>query len=300
MRLIRDMRGKDATRPIGGAVARLAARQHGVVARFQVRQLGASDDAIDRWVRDGRLHRLHAGVYAVGHTAVTQHERWMAAVLASGEGAVLSHASAAGLWDLAADNGVPHTTTSTGRRTRRGLRVHHSSLPPDEVTTRHRIPVTTPARTLLDLAATSTRKDLERAVRQAEFQRRADRDALERLLCRHPGKRGVARLRAVLDAVRPGEITKSDFEIAFLAFAERHRLPRPRTNYPAPWGEVDAAWPDRRLALELDSRRAHDSDGAFVRDRARDREALVAGWRVVRATHLDRGLARQLRALTKD
>ena len=294
------MRGELRSRRIGKAVARLASRQHGVIARFQLLQLGVSDDAIDRWIAAGRLQPLFRGVYAVGHRAVTEAGRWMAAVLASGDGAVLSHASAAALWELARDHGVAHTTTAGYAETRPGLRVHHSRLQDDEVTIRDRIPVTTPARTLLDLAAASTRKDLERALRQAEFHRRVDRDALERLLRRHPGKRGVARLRAVLDAVRPGEITKSDFEIAFLAFAERHRLPRPLTNYPAPWGEVDAAWPELRLALELDSRRAHDSDGAFVRDRARDREALVAGWRVVRATHLDRGLARQLRALTKD
>lgn len=268
-----------------------------MVARLQLLELGATRHVIEQRIRAGALHRLHAGAYAVGHRAVTQHGRWLAAVLASGPGAVLSHLSAAGLWELAVDTGVPHTTASTGRRTRRGLRIHHSPLQADEVTIRDGIPVTTPARTLLDLASTPDRQQLERALRQAEYHRRADRDELERLLRRHPGKRGVARLRAILSAVQPGEITRSNFEIAFLGFVRRHRLPRPLTNYQAPWGEVDAAWPEQRLALELDSRRAHDSDGAFVRDRRRDRAALLAGWRVVRATHLDRELAGQLRAL---
>lgn len=292
------MRGFGASRPIGQAVARLATRQHGVVTLSQLLEIGLSEDAIGRWVAGGRLHRLYQGVYAVGHRDVSKEGRWRAAVMASGDGAVLSHGSAAGLWELAADKGIPHTTTPTGNRTRRGLRIHQSSLPPDERTVRDGVPVTTPARTLLDLAATSDKKDLERALRQAEFHRRADRMELDLLLRRYPGKRGIARLRAVLSAVRPGELTRSDFESAFVAFVERHRLPRPRMNYAAPWGEVDAAWPDRRLAVELDGRAAHDNDGAFVRDRARDRAALIAGWRVVRVTHLNRRLATDLRRLT--
>ena len=292
------MTAESRFRQFDRAVARLAGRQHGVVARLQLLALGATRHVIEQRVRQGFLHRVHAGVYAVGHRTLTHEGRWMAAVLASGEGAVLSHQSAAGLWELAVDKGVPHTTTATASETRRGLRIHHCALQRDEVTVRNGIPVTTPARTLLDLATTSNRKDLERALRQAEFHRRADRNQLNLLLGRYPGKRGIARLRSVLSAVRPGEITRSDFEIAFLGFARRYRLPRPEMNYDAPWGEVDAAWPERKLALELDGRRAHDTDDAFVRDRARDREALLAGWRVVRATHLDHVLAQQLHGLT--
>jgi len=295
---MRTMTAESAFRQFDLAVAALAGRQHGVVSRLQLLALGATRHVIEQRIRAGVLHRVHAGVYSVGHRTLTQEGRWLAAVLASGDGAVLSHASAAGLWELAEDRGVPHTTTPSGSRTRRGLRIHHCALQPDEVTVRNGIPVTTPARTLLDLAATSTRKDLERALRQAEFHRRADRDEIDALLCRHPGTRGRARLRAVLSTVRPGERTRSDFEIAFLAFIERHGLPRPLMNYPAPWGEVDAAWPDRKLAVELDGRAAHDNDGGFVRDRERDRAALVAGWRVVRATHLSRALAADLRRLT--
>lgn len=291
------MRGFHASRPIGHAVARLAERQHGVVSLLQLLELGLSEDMVARWVAAGRLHRLYQGVYAVGHRTLTREGRWLAAVLASGAGAVLSHASAAGLWELAEDRGVPQTTTPTGSRTRRGLRIHHSAIELDEITVRRGIPVTTPARTLLDLAATCTRRDLERALRQAEFHQRADREEIDNVVRRYPGRRGRARLRVVLTAVRPGEMTKSDFEIAFVAFAERHGLPRPRMNYPAPWGEVDAAWPDLKLAVELDGRAAHDSDGGFVRDRERDRAALLAGWRVVRVTHLTRKLATDLRRL---
>ena len=284
---------------MGRASARLSARQHGVVALFQLLDLGVSYETVRSWEAAGRLHRVHRGVYAVGHGALTQKGRWMAAVLAAGEGAVLSHGSAAALWELATDRGVPHTTTPAACRTRRGLRVHHSALPADEVTVRHAIPVTTAARTLLDVAATSSRRELERALRQAEFHRLADREEIDGILGRHPGRRGIAGLRSALGAVRPGEITRSDFEIAFLAFAERHRLPRPAMNFHAPWGEVDAAWPDRRLAVELDGRAAHDTAGAFVRDRERDRAALVAGWRVVRATSLTRALARDMRRLLR-
>src|SRR3954454_3168618 len=156
-----------------------AERQHGVVERQQLVDLGIAERTIARWLAAGRLHEVHRGVYAVGHRRLTQRGRWMAAVLAAGPGTVLSHRPAAALWGLRKSDAVEVTTL---RRIRRpGIRAHQWSLPADERTTRDGIPVTTVARTLLDLAAVVTQHELEHALNEAEYQRRSDLTSLDAL-----------------------------------------------------------------------------------------------------------------------
>ena len=277
------MREKLDKHPGETSVARLAARQHGVVSRAQLSALGLSDDGISRRVRAGRLHRLHRGVYAVGHPAVTQHGRWLAAVLACGEGTVLSYGSAAQLWGLPwrqkgrIDVTVPGTG---GRRPRRLVVVHRAPLRTDEVTTKDGIAVTSPGRTLVDLADYGRRRPLERAIDEAAFLRLDMSGAIPR-----QGRRGSGLLAEMLQRHEPGSTrTKSSLEEAVLALCRAHGLPQPEVNADTEGYESDFVWRAERLIVEADSRAAHLTQAAFERDRLRDADLTTAGWRVVRIT----------------
>lgn len=281
------MRFSDRSRPLDWEIAALADRQHGIVSYVQLLALGLHRRAIQYRIECGRLHAVHQGVYSVGHRLLTDEGRWMAAVLASGEGAVLSHRSAAALWGVWQARDVPETTTAAhSRETRRGLRIHHSLLPYDEVTERSGIPVTAPARTLLDVAAVSDRQQLRKTWRETEFLRLVTVDEIARLLRRHPGRRGVARLRAVISVSRPGERLRSELEARFRRLVDRYGIPRPRFNERVEIRgrerEWDAVWHDARVLVELDGRGAHEIASAFEDDRQRDREAALDGWVVIR------------------
>jgi very-short-patch-repair endonuclease len=245
-------------------VARLAARQHGVVSRAQLEAAGVKRGSIQKRVAAGRLHRVHQGVYAVGHPGLSDHGRWSAAALACGEGAVLSHSSAAALWGLLSLPGVDvvHVTVpgDSGRRKRRGIRLHRSTtLGPDDVTRRRNIPVTTPTRTLIDLRRTAPRKQFAAALRQAE---------------------ALGLPVGELDHDR----TRSELEARFLAICRRHRIPAPEVNVCIGPYVVDFLWPQRRLIVELDGYRFHRGREAFESDRARDLELTRLRYEVVRLT----------------
>lgn len=280
MRALERPHGTDAE------IARLAEAQHGVVTRSQLAELGLGREAIGRRIRSGRLHRQHAGVYAVGHRALTQRGHWKAATLSQSK-AVLSHRSAAALWGIRDRYGGPIDVASPSRTKSRGaIRAHHLVLPPDEVTVEDGIPVTTVPRTIFDLAA-DLPSAVEPALRQAEYLRLHDRLSLHDLLGRYPGHRGCRAVRAAL--ARRAEAsghTASAFEDRFLAFLDRHRLPRPELNAWIPLGPhrfmVDCLWPGQRLVAELDSWAAHGTRSAFRGDKARDRMLLAAGYRTAR------------------
>jgi REase_MTES_1575 len=232
----------------------------------------------------------------------------MAAVLAGGPAAALSHHSAGALWGmLRSSREVIDVTSRARRRTRSGIRLHRSHLPADEVTGVQGIPVTSPPRTLLDLAGVVNSHGLERAMEQAEARRITDHLSLADLLARHPSRPGVAALRRILAAgYGASTITRSALEDRFLAFLDARGLPRPRVNASiragGRWMECDFVWGSRRLIVELDGREYHDTSAAFERDRERDRALNAAGWRVVRVTwrHLrvdPNRLAADLRAL---
>jgi very-short-patch-repair endonuclease len=211
----------------------------------------------------------------------------MAAVLAGGEDAVLSHRAAAALWQILPVRKPIHVTTPRELRNRNGIHFHFQSLQCDEVTEHDGIPVTTVARTLIDIAATEP-KQFERAFNEAEFRRLYDETGLLTILSRNPSRRGAVTIRAV--AARPHRgITREELEHRFRAFVEQEALPRPEFNAdlelePGHWIQADCVWRDAHLIVELDSRAAHETTSRFDSDRERDRLLALAGWMVVRVT----------------
>lgn len=245
-------------------------------------------------MEEGRLHRLHVGVYAVGHQVVSIHGRWMAAVLACGSGSILSHRDAAALWGIrpSSRHVVDVTAPCGSRRDRPGIEVHRTRrLDPEDRDVEDGIPVTTVARTLLDLAEVLPRGDLANAIENSERLRLFDLRAVEDVIGRSPGRRGLRVLRGALEAYRPPPATRSLLERRFLDLMHDAGLPRPLVNVEIANLEVDAAWHDARLVVELDGRTFHDTHEAFERDRIRDATLQLAGYRVLRVT--DRRLLRE-------
>jgi hypothetical protein len=241
-------------------------------------------------VRAGRLYRIHRGVYAVGHQRLSREGRWMAAVLACGDGAVLSHVSAGQLWGfLRPFPSLPDVTTPFKGPGRRGIRRHSARLPPDEVEVREGIATTTVCRTLLDLASVLDRHRLEGALAEVEYRKLDDPLGLPRLLERHRGARGSAVLRSLLeDGDFARGVTRSELEDRFLRLLDAAGLPRPERNAPlqldGAFIEVDCLWRAERVAVELDGRPSHERNRQFDSDRARDRRLSAARWRPVRIT----------------
>lgn len=283
------MGAPEQTGGIDWLIARLAERQHGVVARRQVEGMGLGRRGIEVRLRSGRLHRIHAGVYAVGHRAISGRARWMAAVLFCGPEAVLSHRSAAALWGIRnPTSGAIEVTTPAKSRSRGAIRRHYSRLPADEVTEQDGIPVTTVPRTVFDIAAQSGADDAEAALRQAEYLRLYDRLSLPDLLDRYPGRRGSKAVRQCLARRRlTAGRGRSWLEDVFLPFLDRHELPRPGQlnawiEVRGKRVEVDCYWPQLSAIVELDGFAAHGTRIAFREDRARDRRLLAAGYGVAR------------------
>jgi very-short-patch-repair endonuclease/predicted transcriptional regulator of viral defense system len=286
------------------ALADLGGRQHGVVSRAQLLALGFSKDAIRRGVERKRLLRLYRGVYAVGHTALTVDSRRMAAVLACGRGALLSHRAAGALQSLLPSSPqFDVTVPGGGSRSRAGIVVHRSRCLHEEDRDEVRgIPVTSVARTIVDLAELPGDERLAQAIKEAEIRRTFDLLAIERVLTRLPGRTGRHRLAQVLAAYRPDpHFTRSGAERRFLELCQRNGLPKPRMNTWVAGHEVDAYWADVDVVVELDGAATHNTREAFQRDRARDRAIAAQGIRVVRVTWLDLqdgpGLANQLNAV---
>ncbi len=227
----------------------------------------------------------------------------MAAVLAAGKGAVLSHRSAAALWRVLHTSDTRIEVTSSRQRRLSGVEVHRRRLRRDELAICEAIPVTGITRTLFDLAAVVPPERAERAINQAEVLRLTDPLSLEALVGRNRGRRGVAVVRSILEQSRVGlQVTHSELEARFLAFLDESLLPRPVTNSGVQlrgrWIECDCLWRGQRLIVELDGRRFHDTSDAYERDRLRDRELQTAGWHVVRVTWLQ--LAQDAEALRRD
>jgi len=285
--------GKQRARHPNELIAETAASQHGVVSQRQLARLGLSRRMIEWRLEAAGLHSIHRGVYAVGHGAISPRGRLMAATLAGGPGAVLSHRSAIVLWGIRASTGsAPEVTTPRSLRSRPGVRFHRAPLPADEITTREGIPVTGLFRTLLDYAASADPAQLERAVHEAEVARLTDRLTLAALIGRYPGRRGVARLRmAAATLERGAQITRSELEDRFLGFLSHRSIPQPETNVRVQTAgrsyEVDCLWRGPRVIVELDGRAAHHTRRGFHRDRAKLRALTVAGWRPLSVTWLD-------------
>jgi hypothetical protein len=285
----RQIRGKVRPRGVERAIATLAERQHGVVARRQLRALGFGDDAIDHRLRLGRLHRLHRGVYAVGYRRLSPRGRWMAAVLACGSRALLSHQSAAAHWGLRPHSGIPQVTVpGNGRHSRHGIRVHSlRALNPKDRAEQDGIPVTSVARTLFDLASELPPTQLHRAFEAAERLRIFDLREVERTIVENGGRSGIRVLRRMLAEGRPPQpAARSELESRFLDLCHESGIPPPAVNCLVAGFEVDAAWLRQRVIVELDGYAFHGSRAAFERDRRRDALLQVAGYRILRITHL--------------
>jgi very-short-patch-repair endonuclease len=247
-------------------IAEIAARQHGLITSAQLVGLGVDSSRASRRAQAGRLHRLYRGVYAVGHKKVSHHGRWLAAVLACGPGAVLSHRSAAALWGIRPQSSGPIELTvpgSGGRAHRPGLILHRSQcLEPGETTRTQAIPATTPARTLADLGRVLEPDHLDAAIRRAEVMR--------------------------LDiGVQPGyepDLTRSELERRFLRLCRRRGLPPPEVNVQVDSFLVDFLWPEQSLIVETDGFRHHGTRSAFEADRARDARLRLLGYSVLRFT----------------
>lgn len=244
----------------------VAAHQYGVISTAQLREAGLDKSAVKRRALAGRLHPIHRGVYAVGHLHLSVEGRWMAAILACGTGAVLSHRAAATAWRLLPDQPSAPVDISvpsdSGKKIRRGIRLHRRpSLDPKTVTRHQRVPITTPARTIIDLSKAAPPVEVRRARRQATV------------------------LGLQIDGENRDDTTRSELETLFLKLCRQYRLPGPEVNVRIAGILVDFAWRKRRLVVETDGYRYHRGRSSFEDDRARDLRLRSHGFEVVRLTY---------------
>jgi Transcriptional regulator, AbiEi antitoxin len=267
------------------ALAELATKQHGVVSAAQLRELGYGRNVIAQATTSGRLHRLHRGVYAVGHRDLDWHSHCMAAVLACAP-AVASHASAGWLWGLLRyAPGTIDVTAPSRRHPKSAFRVHYAPLQARDHAEREGIPVTSAARTKLDLAATLNSYRLERVLERSEELGIFDLGPIDEVLERFSHHPGARPLRQALDIYRPDPtFTRSGLEERFLALVEQAGLPRPSMNVNVIGLELDAYWEAERFAVELDVYETHGTRAAFETDRLRNEDLLLAGIAVDRVT----------------
>lgn len=267
----------------------LAGRQHGIVARRQLLALDFNSREIEHRVSRGRLHVVTRGVYAVGWPRLTRERRWMAAVLACGDRAMLSHCSAAALLGIGTER-RGWTDVSVGRRCelkRRGLRVRsRTTVKQEDVMRQNGIPVTTPTRTLIDLASDLDPLAVERAVNEADKRDLVDPETLRSRLSAYEGEPGAPLLRELLDK-RTFRLSDSDLEILFRPIAAEAELPIPLSKQIVNGWEVDFYWPNLALVVETDGLRYHRTASSQTRDARRDRAHALAGMTSLRFTHYE-------------
>lgn len=255
----------------------IARRQHGTITHAQLLEARASRDQIKRWAARGLLHRVHTGVYRLGHRAPSTEATYLAAVLACGAGAALSGFAGAYLYEAHSPRRPPAPTVLTARDRRvRGVIVRRTrSLEAEDIRWHRGVPVTTPARTVVDLAALAGRDTLSEIAHRFRVRHGLEADAVAAVVARRGWVRGAANLRAIY--VGDAEIILSRLERRFVDLLRDHRLPLPRTNRPAGSFYVDCRWPELRLTVELLGFRFHASRHAWERDQRRAREAYARG-----------------------
>lgn len=266
-------------------LAHLAKEQHGIVSTRQLAELGYSREALRHATRTGRLHRIHRAAYAVGHTQLSRQGQCLAAVLSCGEDALLSHRSAAWLWGLTSRfHPRVEVTAASPRRTRANICVHSAqALTSDDRTSSEGLPVTSVPRTLLDFAAVDPRF-LGRALDNTQRLGLLDLIAIDALVSRSRGFRGVARLREALNIYRISAFTRSGLERRFLELVRDAGLPPPSMNFFVEGYELDAYWATERFAVELDTYDYHGAPSAFEADRLRQENLKLAGIEMTRIT----------------
>ncbi len=279
--------GHKELQALGAAVWTVARRQHGVVTRTQLLDLGLSSDAVKHRIVKGRLHPLWRGVYAVGRPELTQHGRWMSAVLSCGPTAALSHESAAALWRIRSEwrSEIDVSVPANVFRRRPGIRVHRrAKLAATDLTRHHGIPVTAPTCTIIDLAARLLPDQLEAAINEADKRGLTNPEALRSALDPIGRRPGVGKLRQTLDR-RTFVLTDSQLERRFLPIARRAGLPPPTTGRRVNGFRVDFHWPELGLIVETDGLRYHRTPAQQARDRLRDQTHTAAGLTPLRFTH---------------
>lgn len=253
-----------------------------------------AERTIERWLANGRLHAVHQEVFAVGYLRLDRHGYWWAGLLAYGDGALLSHRSAAMRWGLARQRGsLVEVTAPAGRQgveRRKWLWIHRGRLHLEDYDERDGIPVTTVARTLFDYAEVEPFGRLEQAWEEADRLKLLQLREVELVCERGYGRRALKPIRRLLAAARTPAEGRSPLEQRFHDFCREHRLLEPARNVHVLGREVDGLWPEAKLVVELDSWEHHGHRAAFERDRAREPKFLIAGYRTIRITHrrLDR------------
>jgi hypothetical protein len=268
--------------PVDKQVAALANRQRGYVKRPQLLKLGLGAKAIDYRVRIGRLIPVYAGVYAVGHVPTLPHDRAYGALLACGEEAVLSHGSAATAYGIFRWWEMPFEATAPAARRRRGIRVHRAALTPGDVRIEAGIRVTSPARTLLDMAPRLNDKQLGRGFDRLRLSHHLRAEHVRHVLERFPRHPGARRLIPFAGITR--DAARSRLEVKFADFCERYGLPQPRLNVRIGGREVDALFEEERLIVEVDGYEVHSGPVSFEDDRDRDAHMLALDLPTVRVT----------------
>lgn len=269
---------------------RLADRQHGVVSRTQLLTAGMTIDEIDHAVSTRRLRPLLRGVYAVGHVALRREGWWKAALLVGGDGAALSHRSAAVAWDLQRGPLFPIELIVPGDRGRKHDEIvpHRMRLHPEETLLFDGLRVTTPPRTIVDCAGVMSGRPLRGLVERAQDLRRFDAKRVEATLDRNPRRFGRRQLSDLLLLIQPdSDGARSHLERLFLKAMRKAGITRPEVNAPIAGRRRDFVWCESRLVVEVDGHRWHSSRSAMRRDRRRDRELTALGWRPVRFTYED-------------
>lgn len=261
----------------------MARRQHGIVSRQQLLLFGFTSDAIQRRVDSGHLHRVHRGVYAVGHPSLTWRGYVSAAVLACGLDSVGSHLSAAAIQGFTAQSNRMHVTSPSRHRVS-GVITHRATLGPADRTIIDGIPLTSTSRTLLDLAVLLPRVQFTRAYEEADRLRLVDEEGARELLDRCTGHRGAASLAALLDETFAHPPTRLELERIFYELVADAGLPPPLVNVWVEGHRVDAYWPRYRLVVELDSKTYHRTDAKIERDYDTSAELKLAGYEVIRFT----------------
>lgn len=268
-------------------IATLAGRQHGVVARWQLVAAGVSRHQIALRLAAGRLHELHHGVYLVGHEIPAPYAHETAAILACRGSATISHESSTALWHLTpyrAPAPVQVTVPPERRLDRLNLSIHRADLDPDDIRRRHGLPLTSPRRAILELAGSLGLAELESVIAEAQYRRLASEEELRDQISRNPGKRGVGRLKTVLDLSGGPRRTRSPAERELLSLLRRNGVSGYETNARVAGYEVDFYWPSVRLVVEVDGYDAHSGRVAFERDRLKQATLTAHGLAVMRVT----------------
>lgn len=273
--------------------AELAARQYGVLSIEQLTGLGIGRGSIEKALANGRLRRLHHGVYAEGHADLSLHGKCLAAVFACGPGALLSHYSAAWLLGLLPTQPIPvHVTTPIPRKRRPRVVIHRSrTLAEEDRGLEKGIPVTSVSRTLLDQAALVRFAQIRRALKRSEELKLFDLPVVLSVLDRNKGHRGNRPLRRALALYEPSRFTRSQTEEYFVSLVEAGGLPRPATNWVEAGHEIDVYWPELRFGVEIDTYATHGTHQSFEEDRVRREDLKLAGVEMTQVT--DKRLERE-------